>query len=99
MKKIAKASPARFLVGAMMVFFALAFARPVVLQEADSRLYLLAAAVPGVLLLSGSRWISKLLGQDRVLFVIGVTLCALGVLVLAQAERDLPIGETVQIQG
>lgn len=87
MKKT-RSSPGRFLLFALVIFFAGAFARPVVLEGLDNRLYIYAAAVSGVLLFCGIRPVSRLLAQDRILLVVSLGLCAFSILVSAQADME-----------
>ena len=79
-------SPGRFMIGALMLFFAAAFARPAALQEQDTGLYILGGAVAGAFLLGGSKLLTRVLCQDRILFVVSLSLCALDVLIQAQAD-------------
>ncbi len=90
-----RASPARFLAGAMMILFAAAFARKA-LTEQDNRLYVLAAAVPGVLLLGSSRTLSRLSGQDRPVLLVSLTLIAWSVLIRTEADPDAGISLSVR---
>ena len=85
-KRKLSSSPGRFMTGALILFFAAAFARPAALQEQDSGLYILGASVAGAFLLGGSKLLTRMLFQDRLLFVVSLTLCALDILIQAQAD-------------
>ena len=85
-KRKRASSPGRFMTGALILFFAAAFARPAALQEQDSGFYILAAAVAGAFLLGGSKVMTRVLSQDRILFVVSLTLCALDIRIQAQAD-------------
>ena len=98
MKK-ARSTPGRFMVGALIVFFAAAFIRPVILGEQDTRLYVLAAVVSGVLLLGGTKMISILLSQDRILLVISLSFCGLGILVTALSDIDSAQSQSFRCAG
>ena len=94
-----RSTPARFMIGALIVFFAAAFTRPAVLEEQDTRLYILAAAVSGSLLLGGSRFVSRLLSQDRVLLVVSLALCGLGVLSPVPADIEAAQAQAFRCAG
>ena len=85
MKK-SRSTPGRFLIGSLVLFFAAAFVLPVVLEGQDNRLYVLAAVVSGAVLLGGTRLVSRLLFQDRILLVLSLALCGLGILVAALSD-------------
>ena len=88
-----KVSPARFMIGALMVFFAGAFILPAALQSQDTRLYTLAAVIPAAILLGSSKRLTRLLLQDRVVFVMTLVLCGMSILVrtLADIEAGLSL--------
>lgn len=86
-----KLSPARFVIGAFIVFFAGAFILPAALQSQDTRFYMLAAVIPGALLLSGSKRFARLLMQDRFLFVITLIFCGLSILIQLQINTETGI--------
>lgn len=82
------ASPARFLIGGLLLFFAAAFARPALLQEQDTRFYVLAAVAAGIILLGSTAFFSRMLSQDRILLVLSFTFCLLTVLTEVQTDFD-----------
>ncbi len=85
MKK-AGSSPGRFLIGALVLIFAVAFARPALLEGRDTGLYVLAAVVSGVILVFGSKPLSRILFQDHILLVISLAFCGMSILAAAQVD-------------
>ncbi len=94
-----KSSPARMCLGLLIVFFALAFLLPAVREGGDPRLWVLAAAVPGALLLFGLPFVPRLLSLDRVLSVLALTLCAAGILALARESADEAVAQALRCAG
>ena len=98
MKK-ARSSPGRFMIGALILFFAAAFSRPALSGGQDPRLYMFAALVPGVLLLSGSKLINRLFAQDRILFAVSVSFFGFSILATALSDMDAARAQAVRCGG
>lgn len=81
---------------AVILFFLAGFLLPAV-REGDERLWALAVAVPAVILLCGTLF-ARLLSMDRLLTVLSVSLCALGILLLA-GQPDLAVTRALRSAG
>ena len=81
---------------AVILFFLAGFLLPAV-REGDDRLWMLAFAVPAVILLCGTLFV-RLLSMDRLLTVLSVFLCALGILLVA-AQPDLAVTRALRSAG
>ena len=81
---------------AVILFFLAGFLLPAV-REGDDRLWMLAFAVPAVILLCGTLFV-RLLSMDRLLTVLSVSLCALGTLLLA-GQPDLAATRALRSAG
>ncbi len=81
---------------AVILFFLAGFLLPAV-REGDERLWMLAFAVPAVILLCGTLFV-RLLSMDRLLTVLSVSLCALGILLMA-GQPDLAVTRALQSAG
>ena len=81
---------------AVILFFLAGFLLPAV-REGDERLWMLAFAVPAVILLCGTLFV-RLLSMDRLLTVLSVSLCALGILLLA-SQPDLAATRALRSAG
>ena len=81
---------------AVILFFLAGFLLPAV-REGDERLWMLAFAVPAVILLCGTLFV-RLLSMDRLLTVLSVSLCALGILLLA-GQPDLAATRALRSAG
>ena len=81
---------------AVILFFLAGFLLPAV-REGDNRLWTLAVAVPAVILLCGALF-ARLLSMDRLLTVLSVSLCALGILLMA-GQPDLAVTRALQSAG
>ena len=81
---------------AVILFFLASFLLPAV-REGDERLWMLAFAVPAVILLCGTLFV-RLLSMDRLLAVLSVSLCALGILLIA-GQPDLAVTHALRSAG
>ena len=81
---------------AVILFFLAGFLLPAV-REGDERLWMLAFAVPAVILLCGTLFV-RLLSMDRLLTVLSVFLCALGILLVA-GQPDLAVTRALRSAG
>lgn len=81
---------------AVILFFLAGFLLPAV-REGDERLWMLAFAVPAVILLCGALF-ARLLSMDRLLTVLSVSLCALGILLTA-GQPALAVTRALQSAG
>ena len=81
---------------AVILFFLAGFLLPAV-REGDERLWMLAFAVPAVILLCGTLFV-RLLSMDRLPTVLSVSLCALGILLLA-GQPDLAATRALRSAG
>ena len=99
MRRKSRSSPARFLIGALIVFFLAAFILPVLLFEQDPRLYVLGGVAAGAVLIGGTRLMNRLASQDRILFVLSVALCALSILVTALSDPGAGVTQAFRCAG
>ena len=81
---------------AVILFFLAGFLLPAV-REGNERLWMLSIAVPAVILLCGTLF-ARLLSMDRLLAVMSVSLCALGIL-LAAGQPDLAVTRALRSAG
>ena len=81
---------------AVILFFLAGFLLPAV-REGNERLWILSIAVPAVILLCGTLF-ARLLSMDRLLAVMSVSLCALGIL-LATGQPDLAVTRALRSAG
>lgn len=89
-----KSSPRFRFAFAALLLSALLFLLPAV-RDGDSRLYLLAAAVPGAMLLC-LVVLSRLFSLDRMLFAVSLLLCALGIAAFAPSDPEAAVAQALR---